>query len=128
MQILHGGSDRTTYFDDLWLLELDKLSWIPVKKNQAEVKRSEADHEIKGKAKEKGKEKETEKETGKEVTENVTSQAAPSTTTRYWPSPRRDHVAFIHQMRFFVLGGKDSRFYAWDYLSGFDCGRCTHIV
>ena len=110
---MQGGSDRSTFFDDVWVLDLDKMRWIPIHK---EIEKE--------KEKEKEKEREKEGEKGKEKVSDD-SASIQKKGDGYWPSPRRDHAAAVYSNRYYIMGGKDIKYYAWDYLSSFACGTVS---
>jgi len=128
-QIMYGGSDRSDFFDDMWVLDLDKLVWIQVCPSSEPDKSNEKGKAKEKEGKEKGeeKEKETEKEKEKEADREETSGEETNSSDIFWPKGRRDHEAVIHSSRVYHIGGKERAAYATDYLISYDCRKLSTI-
>src|SRR4051812_11913339 len=120
--MLHGGSDRSVFFDDLWLLDLDRVQWTQVTltsgiegkgKEEYAEKATETENE-------KGKEKEKVNDTEKDKNEGRSAMRREDQTI-FWPTGSRDHAAVIYDSQFYILGGKARLAYAQEYLVSYHC-------
>ncbi len=90
---LKGGSDASTFFDDLCIFDLDKKQWIGVSLKRVHQKLNHEAERDMGKGKEKEDAEKEEEEEGREK-------------QVLWPCPRRDHAMIVHRDTLYLFGGK----------------------